>query len=78
MKGEREVPASAARSSWYQGKLKDIVYLVSSEGHFGSMSSEGRREGLVELLVLSAGNRWEFISRGVRDICELGDEKLSF
>ena len=34
----------------------DIVYLVSSEGHFGSMSSEGRREGLVELLVLSAGN----------------------
>ena len=56
----------------------DIVYLVSSEGHFGSMSNEGRREGLVELLVLSAGNGREFISRGVRDICELGDEKLIF
>ena len=34
----------------------DIVYLMSSEGHFGSISSEGDRECLVELLRLSAGN----------------------
>ena len=34
----------------------DIVYVVSSEGHFGSISSEGDRECLVELLGLSAGN----------------------
>ena len=40
MKGEREILASAARSLLCQGMLMDIVYVVSSEGHFGSMSSE--------------------------------------
>ena len=56
--------------------LKDIVYVVSSVGHFGSMSSERERESvcvcLVELLGLSIGDGQEIISRGVRGICELG------
>ena len=40
MKGEREILANAARSLLYLGMLMKIVYTVSSEGHFGSMSSE--------------------------------------
>ena len=40
MKGEREIPASATTSLLCQGMLMDIVYVVSSVDHFGSMSSE--------------------------------------
>ena len=54
MKGEREIPASTARSLWYQGMFMYIVYVVSDEGYFGSMSSEREKECLVELLRLSA------------------------
>ena len=54
MKGEREIPASTARSLWYQGMFMDIVYVVSNEGYFGSMSSEREKECLVKLLRLSA------------------------
>ena len=54
----------------------DIVYVVSSVGHFGSMSSERERESvcvcLVELLGLSIGDGQEIISRGVWGIFELG------
>ena len=42
MKGEREIPAAAARSLWCPGMLMDIVYLVSSDDHFGSMRERGR------------------------------------
>ena len=55
MKGEREIPASIVRSLRYQGMLVDIVYVVSNEGHFGSMSGERERECLVELMRLSTG-----------------------
>ena len=55
MKG-REIPASAARLLLCQAMLMDIVYVVSSEGHFGSMSSEREREYLVKLLGLFAGD----------------------
>ena len=34
------MPASAARLLLCQGMLMDIVYVVSGEGHFGSMSSK--------------------------------------
>ena len=34
MKGEREIPASVARSLRCQGMLVGIVYVVSNEGHF--------------------------------------------
>ena len=44
MKGERETPASVARSLLCQGMLMKITYVVSSESHFGSMSSERERE----------------------------------
>ena len=37
------MPASAARLLLCQAMLMDIVYVVSSEGHFGSMSSERER-----------------------------------
>ena len=56
----------------------DIVYVVSSEGHFGSMSSEREREYLVKLLGLFAGDGRELMSRGVKGICELGAKELSF
>ena len=63
----------------------DIVYVVSSEGHFGSMSSEREREYLerereylVKLLGLFAGDGRELMSRGVKSICELGAKELSF
>ena len=62
---EREIPASAAKSLWCQGMLMDIVYVVS-------------RECLVKLLELSAGDRWVFISRGMRGIYELGVGEHSF
>ena len=55
MKGERETPASVARSLLCQGMLMKITYVVSSESHFGSMSSEREREYLAKLLGLSAG-----------------------
>lgn len=42
----------------------DIVYVVGSE-----------RERVFSKVV---GDGHELISRGVRDICELGDEELSF
>ena len=38
--GEREIPASVARSLLCQGLLIKIVNVVGSEGHFGSISSE--------------------------------------
>ena len=41
MKGKREILASTARSLLCQGMLIIIVYIVSNESHFGSMSSEG-------------------------------------
>ena len=44
MKGEREIPASAIRSLLCQRMLMDMVYVVSSEGHFSNISSE--REGI--------------------------------
>ena len=44
MKGEREIPASATTSLLCQGMLMDIVYVVSSVDHFGSMSSGRERE----------------------------------
>ena len=40
MEGEREIPASVARLLCCHGMLMKIVYTVSSESHFGSMSSE--------------------------------------
>ena len=39
MKGEREITASAARSLWCQGKLMNIVYVVSSEQRESFVSS---------------------------------------
>ena len=48
------IPASAVTSLLCQGMLMDIVYVVSSKSHFGSMSSERQRESLVKLLGLSA------------------------
>ena len=62
MKGEREIPAAAARSLWCPGMLMDIEYLVSSEDHFGrererekEREREREREYLVKLHGLSAG-----------------------
>jgi len=40
MKGDREIPTSSVRSLLCQGMLMKIVYVVGSECHFGSMSSE--------------------------------------
>ena len=40
MKGESEILARVVRSLLCQGMLIKIVYVVSSEGHFGSMGSE--------------------------------------
>ena len=40
MEGEREILASATKSLLCQGMLMKIVYVVSNEGHFGSMSSK--------------------------------------
>ena len=40
MKGEREILASTAKSLLCQGMLIIIVYIVSSESHFGSMNGE--------------------------------------
>ena len=51
--GEREIPASVARSLLCQGMLIKIVNVVGSEGHFGSINSEREREYLVKLLRLS-------------------------
>jgi len=34
---KREIPASATRSLLCQGMLMNIVYVVNSESHFGSM-----------------------------------------
>ena len=42
MKGEREIPAIAARSLLCQGMLMKITYVVSSESHFGSMRERER------------------------------------
>ena len=43
MKGEREIPAIAARSLLCQGMLMKIAYVVSSgESHFGSMRERER------------------------------------
>ena len=44
MKGEREIPASVARSLLCQGMLIDIVYVASSEDHFGSMREREREK----------------------------------
>ena len=56
----------------------DMVYVVSSDGHFSSISSE--RGYLVKLLGLSIGDGRELMSRGMIGICELGGggEELSF
>ena len=55
----------------------DMVYVVSSDGHFSSISSE--RGYLVKLLGLSAGDGRELMSRDMIGICELGGvEELSF
>ena len=56
MKGEREIPARAARSLWCQGMLMDIVYVVSSEDHFWVVWVVSESEYLVTLLGLSAGD----------------------
>ena len=42
MKGEREILASAARLLLCQGMLIKILYVVSSEDHFGSMRERER------------------------------------
>ena len=52
---EREIPASTTRSLLCQSMLMKIVYIMGSEGHFGSMSNEREREYLAKLLELSAG-----------------------
>ena len=53
--------------------LIKILYVVSSEDHFGSMREREReREYLAKLLGLSTRGGWELISRGVRGIGELG------
>ena len=52
---EREIPASTTRSLFCQSMLMKIVYIMGSEGHFGSMSNEREREYLAKLLELSAG-----------------------
>ena len=57
---ERQIPASIARSLLCQDMLMNIVYVVNSEGHFGSMRERERereREYLVKLLGLFVG-RW--------------------
>ena len=51
----------------------DMVYVVSSDGHFSSISNE--RGYLVKLLGLSAGDGRELMSRGMIGICELGGVK---
>ena len=44
---EREILASAARSLLCQGMLMDIIYVVSSEGHFGrERERERERESI--------------------------------
>ena len=52
---EREIPASTTRSLFCQSMLMKIVYIMGSEGHFGSMSNEREREYLAKLLELSVG-----------------------
>ena len=52
---EREILASTTRSLLCQSMLMKIVYIMGSEGHFGSMSNEREREYLAKLLKLSAG-----------------------
>ena len=42
MKGEREILASVTRSLLCQDMLMNIVYVVNSEGHFGSMRERER------------------------------------
>ena len=39
---ERQIPASIARSLLCQDMLMNIVYVVNSEGHFGSMRERER------------------------------------
>ena len=33
MKGEKEIPASVARSLWCHGMLMNVIYVVSRENH---------------------------------------------
>ena len=56
MKGEKEIPARAAKSLWCQGMLMDIVYVVSIKDHFGVVWVVSESEYLVTLLGLSAGD----------------------